>query len=373
MRPLSELVPPWVRAFEAYIPSPPDAELCVRYGVQRLHRLNNNENALGPSQAAREALSRFEPGRASIYPNGDVRSLRLALAKRFGGDPDEHLIGNGSCEVIAAVVKAFCGPGDKIVTADKTFAVYEWTASFSGVEVALTPLKDFGFDPDALLAAMDERTKIVFVCNPNNPTGTWWDKATLSRFLAGVDGRAVVVLDEAYREFVDDPEFPDGFDVVKEHPNVLVFRTFSKMYGLAGLRVGRLFGRRELVDVVRKTHIVYSVNAPGQAAAEASLTDDASHIRATMRLCDAARSSVLDLCDRLGLRTVAGAGNFVMVKVPLSDTFLHRLLMKQGVMVRTMTAFRFPNWIRVTLAGAEAMSDFGTALVKALDSQARPQ
>lgn len=356
--PISELVPAHVRCFEAYTPSKPDPELMRLFGVDRLHRLNNNENALGPPPAAKRVIESFEPPRSSVYPSGDSYFLRKALAEKFGKDPDRFLVGNGSCEVIASVIKAFCEQGDNIITADKTFAVYEWVAEFSGFQARLIPLKDWGFDPDGMLAAMDGRTKILFVCNPNNPTGTWWKREEMERFLRGVDGRAMVVLDEAYREYVDDPDFPDGMEIMEPHPNVVVFRTFSKMYALAGLRVGYVCGQREAIEFIRRTHIVYSVNIMGQPAAAAAIADDAEHIPATRRMVDRAKELLLPVFDELGLKHVSGAGNFVMVETPASDSYMYRQLMRRGVMVRTMTGFRFPNWIRVSLVQEPVMLDF---------------
>lgn len=364
---LTDLAPLHVLKFESYVPSRPDEALMRQYGVDRLLRLNNNENALGPPPAAREVLASFLPVKAAVYPSGDCFFLREALGRAFGKDPERFLVGNGSCEVITSVIKAFCQPGDNIVTADKTFAVYEWVGEFSGIEARLVPLKNYAMDPDAMLEAVTERTKIVFVCNPNNPTGSWWDKATLERFLAGIGGRTVVVLDEAYREFVDSPDFPDGMEVMERHPNVLVFRTFSKMYGLAALRVGYLCGGGEAVDIIRRTHLVYSVNSLGQLAARAALEHGNAHIVETRHMVAQAGEHLRSVFDSLGLERVSGAGNFIMARVPLPDTLLYRLLMRQGVMIRTMTGFRFPNWIRVTLGLEPAMEAFAAALRKALD------
>ena len=366
MSSLLDCVPDYVRSFERYVPSRPDPVLMRQFGVTHLFRLNNNENALGPPPLAQETIGSFPPERGAIYPSGDAYDLRQALAVRFGKSPDRFLVGNGSCEVISSVIRAFCGPGDAIVTADKTFAVYEWVAKFSGIETRLVPLAGQALSAEAMLAAVTERTRIVFVCNPNNPTGSWWNRATLERFLTALDGRALVVLDEAYREFLDDPDFPDGMEAMERHDNVLVFRTFSKMYGLAGFRIGYLCGSLGAVDIVRRTHIAYSVNILGQIAATAALADDAGHIAATRRMVDDARRALRDHFDAMGLEYVSGAGNFIMVRTPLSDTLLYRKLMREGVMVRTMTGFRYPNWIRVSLAGEPAMVAFAKALEKVL-------
>lgn len=363
---LNALVPDFIKRFEAYIPSKPDPELMRLYGVDHLHRLNNNENPLGPPPAAAEIIKAFPPPRASLYPSGDVFYLRKALAERFGMDPDQFLCGNGANEVIAFAIKAFCQEGDNIITADKTFAVYEWVAEFSGFQAKLIPLKDFGFDDEAMLAAMDQRTKILFVCNPNNPTGTWWDTGRLRRFLDRVDGRAVVVVDEAYFEFVENPDFPDGMQLIPEYPNLVVFRTFSKMYALAGLRIGYLAGSKEVVDIIRRTCVVYSVNGLAQEAALAALNDDTGHIQRTRDLIREEKAYLLEELGRLGLTVQNGEGCFMMIRLPMSDTLAYRKFMARGVTVRSMTGFRFPNWIRVSIGRHQAMEEFVQSLKEIL-------
>jgi len=359
---LDKLVPGYIKEFEAYIPSKPDPELMKLYGVDHLYRLNNNENPLGPPAAAQEVISQFPPCKAALYPSGDVYYLRQALARHFEMEPDQFLLGNGANEVIAFAIKAFCEAGDNIVTADKTFAVYEWVAEFSGFKAKLVPLKDFGFDDEAMLRARDELSKIIFFCNPNNPTGTWWDEAKLRRFLDKVDGRQIVVVDEAYCEFVEEPGFPDGMRLINEYPNLVVFRTFSKMYGLAGLRIGYLAGSLDVVDIIRRTCVVYSVNVVAQEAALAALENGEEHIRSTRELVRAEKDYLAKETARLGLATQMDQGCFVMIRLPMSDTFAYRKLMAQGIMVRSMTGFRFPNWIRVSVGKHEAMQAFVAAL-----------
>ncbi len=297
---LQQLVPAYIQAFEAYYPSRPDRDLMRTYGVNSLHRLNNNENALGPPPEVSGVVDEFPPKDVPVYPNGDCFHLRQALATRFGMDEEQFLVGNGSCEVIASVIKAFCEEGDNIVTADKTFAVYEWVAEFSGFEARLIPLKDHAFDHRAMLDAVNERTKIIFVCNPNNPTGTYWDRDTLTRFLDEVDNRAIVVIDEAYFEYVEKDDYPDGMEYIEQHPNVVVFRTFSKMYALAALRIGYLCGNREVVDQIRKTHIVYSVNTLAQRSAAAALSNDGSFIRATRDMGSRGQGTFMPHVRRVG-------------------------------------------------------------------------
>jgi histidinol-phosphate aminotransferase len=359
--PLDRLLPDYVRRFEPYIPSKPDGELMRLYGCSHLHRLNNNENALGPPPAAQEAIRQFSPSRTALYPSGDAYSLRQKLATRFGKHPDQFLVGNGANEVISFVIKAFCEPGDNIVTADQTFAVYEWVATFSGIDARLIPLRDYTFDDQAMLAAIDAHTKVLFVCNPNNPTGTYWNRDRLLRFLDQVAGQQIVVVDEAYCEFVEADDFPDGMTLLEAYPNLVIFRTFSKMYGLAGLRIGYLVGGLEVVSAIRRTCIVYSVNALAQLAAEAAMNDDA-HVIRTRALVRDSKAFLKQELTRMGLPLIAGEGNYLMIRLPLSDTLAYRKLMTQGFMIRTMTGFRCPNWIRVSLARLEVMEGFVAAL-----------
>jgi len=358
---INQLVPDHIKRFEAYIPSKPDDILMRMSGCSRLYRLNNNENPLGPPIEARQIIEAYPPARASVYPSGDAYHLRNRLAEIFGLDPDQFLVGNGANEVISFVIKAFCQEGDNIITADKTFAVYEWVAAFSGFEARLVPLRDYAFDDEGMLARIDKRTKILFLCNPNNPTGTYWNEEKLRRFLDRVGGRQIVVVDEAYCEFVEKPDFPDGMRLIDEYPNLVVFRTFSKMYGLAGLRIGYLAGAREIVDVIRRTCVVYSVNGIAQEAALKAL-EDREHVMATRALIESEKKKLVRELDGMGLPYVAGEGNFVMIHLPINDALAYRKMMRHGIMVRCMAGFRFPNWIRVSLSLPEIMDAFRETL-----------
>jgi histidinol-phosphate aminotransferase len=367
MRPnFDTLVPAYVREFEPYVPSKPDPELMRLYGCTRLFRLNNNENPLGPPPGAQEVIRRFPPPQGAVYPSGDSYYLRQAIGAVHGVDPDQVLVGNGANEVIAFVIKAFCEKGDNIITADKTFAVYEWVAVFSGVEARVIPLKEEGFDDAAMLAAIDGHTKILFVCNPNNPTGSYWSRERLRAFLDAVGGERIVVVDEAYCEFVEKEDFPNGISLLKEYPNLVVFRTFSKMYGLAALRIGYLVGAQDVVDMIRRTCVVYSVNRIAQEAALAALADDTGHIERTREMVRESRAFLCGQMNCMGLSVIAGEGNYIIVKLPVSDTLAYRKLMREGIMIRPMTGFRCPNHIRITLARREAMEAFVAALKKIL-------
>lgn len=360
--PLEQLVPSYVQKITAYIPSKPDDILQKTFNTPGLYRMNNNENVLGPPPAAVEAINRFDSFRASCYPSGDSYHLRHRLSSLTGLSSCSFVIGNGANETIAFVIKAFCSQGDTIITADKTFAVYEWVAEFSGCEARLIPLRDNTFDDEGILAARDTRTKVIFICNPNNPTGTYWNHEKLCRFLDQINSRQIVVVDEAYAEFVSAPDFPDSLNLISRYPNLVVFRTFSKMYGLAGLRIGYLAADPQVTDMIRRTAIVYSVNSLAQEAALGALADDGSHIRKTRQVIAESRAYMEEELDRLKLPYISGEGNFIMIKIPLSDTLLYRRLIQRGYMVRTMTGFRFPNYIRVTLHQVAVMEGFISAL-----------
>jgi histidinol-phosphate aminotransferase len=363
---LDHLVPAYVREFAPYISSKPDSELKRLYGCKILFRLNNNENSLGPPPGSQELIRNFSPSLGAIYPSGDSYYLRHDLAAFHQLHPDQFLVGNGANEVITFVIKAFCEQGDNIITADKTFAVYEWVATFSGIGVKLVPLRDETFDAEEIVRNIDSRTKVLFLCNPNNPTGTWWSRDRLMAFMEAVGGAQIVVIDQAYSEFVEAPDFPNGVELIRQYPNLLVFQTFSKIYGLAALRVGYLVGDLSVVDMIRRTGVVYSVNTIAQEAARAALGDDTGHLEKTRAMVKQSRGFLLEELSKLSLPVIANEGNFLVVRLPGSDTLAYRKLMSEGVMIRPMTGFRYPNHIRVTLAQMEAMEVFVGALKKIL-------
>jgi histidinol-phosphate aminotransferase len=302
----------------------------------------------------------------STYPSGDSWSLRGRLAELWQVERDQIVVGNGANEVIGLVIKAFCEAGDNIVTADRTFAVAEWIARFSGVRPRLVPLLDNRFDVASMVTAIDARTKILFVCNPNNPTGTHLTADEIEDLLLQVDGRAIVVLDEAYAEYMETSDFPDSRVLLERHPNLVVFRTFSKAWALAGLRIGYLVGGRDLVDAVRRTAIAYSINVIAQEAAIAALQDDGEHLQATRTMVRTSRDLILRAMQHLDVPMISHSGNFMMLKVPMGDTSAHRQLMRRGYMVRAMADFRFPGWIRLSLSTPDVMRGFVGAFSEVL-------
>ncbi len=369
---LQALVPTFVKSFEPYIPSRPGDVLKKRYNFDILYRLNNNENALGPPPAAQRAQAKFSLMDSAIYPSGDSYHLRLKLADISGLHPDQFIVTNGANESITLLIKSFCESGDNIVTADKTYGGYEWVARFSGINVKLTALNEMAFDPKAMFEKSDERTKMFFICNPNNPTGTYWNKEQLVCFLEQVGERCIVVLDEAYFEFVDQPDYPDGISLIERYPNLVIFRTFSKMYGLAGLRIGYLAGDIDVVNMIRRTAIVYSVNSISQVAAHAALGDQ-EHILRTREMVSLGKEFLVQKLSPMGLKLGYGEGNYMTVQLPFSDSLAYRMMMQQGVMVRMMTPFRFPNSIRITIAPRNAMEACVTSLSEVIEQLKNPE
>lgn len=354
-----KLVPDHVKGFVPYIPSKPDEYLKKMYRIDHLYRLNNNENFLGPVDKATESIHSIDHVTVPKYPSGDAFSLTEKLAERFGKKPSDFLVGNGSNELITSLVKAFCEKGDNIIAADKTYAVYEWVANFSGFEAKLVDLdEEHKLSPQAVLNTITDKTKIIFICNPNNPTGDYWDKEKIINFLKAVDNRCIVVLDEAYFEFVEKEDYPNGMDLMDEFPNVVVFRTFSKMYGLASLRIGYLSAGEELIQIIERTHTRYSVNHIAQLTAWETMNDDADLIAKT-RVCTANGRKMLENCFKdLNLNYIDGEANYVMVELPVSDLMMYKKLMRKGFAIRPMTNFRFPNWIRVSIVQEEVMKLF---------------
>ena len=333
-------------------------------------KLASNETVQGPLPSVREAILAATET-INRYPDNGHIALKEQLSEHLAGDgefgPERIAVGCGSVSLCQQLIQITCSVGDEVVFGWRSFEVYPLQVRVAGATPIQVPLRDETFDLDAMLAAITERTRLIFVCNPNNPTSTVVDPDELARFVAAVPSDILVVIDEAYVEYIRDGLVPDSLGLADNYSNVVVLRTFSKAYGLAGLRVGYLCGSQEAVDIVRRTHIAYSVNALGQIAATAALADDAGHIAATRGMVAQARSFLRDLFDGLGLEYVAGEGNFLMARTPVSDTLLYRRLMREGVMIRTMTGFRFPNWIRVSLVEEPAMAAFAKALKKVLD------
>ena len=348
----------------AYEPGKPVEELAREMGLEpgQIVKLASNENPLGPSPKALEAM-RHTLERAHFYPDGGAWALRNAIAEKLGLARANVILGNGSNEIIEFLGHAFLSPGDEVVTAGHAFAVYSLMAQLFGAKTIDVPDPGFTHDLDAMLAAITTRTKQVFIANPNNPTGTMVGQEEIDRFMERVPDHVVVVFDEAYFEFLDNA--PDVLRYVREDRNVVVMRTFSKIQGLANLRIGYGLAPARIASILQKTRQPFNANGIAQAGALAGLLDE-EHMRHTKELTDEGRTYFQGELATMGLEFVPSVANFVLVRVGDGDAIFQALL-KRGVIVRAMRSYKLPEWIRVSVGTMEQNRHFITEL-KALQS-----
>jgi histidinol-phosphate aminotransferase len=345
--PLWDIANPQLKDLVAYEPGKPIDEVARELGLQPgdIVKLASNENPLGPSPKAKAAMvAALDQGH--IYPDGGGYRLRSAIAEKFGLGRENVILGNGSNEIIEFIGHAFLKPGDEVVTAKHAFVVYKLMATLFGATTIEVPDPGFQHDLEAMAAAVTPRTKEIFVANPNNPTGTLVGQEALDRFIDAVPERVIVVFDEAYYEFLEEPV--DVLKYVREgRPNVVVLRTFSKIQGLAALRVGYGLGAPEVISILQKTRQPFNVNAIAQAGALAGLQDE-DHQEKTRQLTWAGRDYLQGVFTELGLEFIPTYANFILVKVG-DGTARFQAMLRQGVIVRDMASYRLPEWIRVSI------------------------
>lgn len=347
---------PQLRDLVAYEPGKPADDVARELGLDPsdIIKLASNENPLGPSPKAIEAMHAAIEN-AHIYPDGGGYYLREAIAAKFGLQRPNVILGNGSSEIIEFVGHAFLQPGDEIVVARHAFTIYKVMAQLFGATTIEVDDPHFAHDLDAMAAAITPRTKLIFVTNPNNPTGTLLSQADIDRFVERVPARVVIVFDEAYQEFLDEPS--DTLKFIKAgRTNVLTLRTFSKIQGLASLRIGYGLADPELIEVLQKTREPFNANGIAQAGALAGLLDE-DHERATRELNKEGRDYLQRCFASLGLKFVPSHANFILVKVGDGKALFHAL-QKRGVIIRDMHAYGLPEWIRVTVGTMEQNTRF---------------
>lgn len=341
---------PQLKDLVAYEPGKPIEDVARELGLapEDIIKLASNENPLGPSPKAQEAMQKVI-AEAHIYPDGGGWKLRTAIAEKFGLERSNVILGSGSNEVIEFIGHAFLQPGDNVITAKHAFLVYKLMAKVFGAETIEVPDPGYVHDLDAMAAAITPQTKEIFIANPNNPTGTLVSQEQIDRFMAKVPPHVVVVFDEAYYEFLDNP--PDTLKFVREGRNVIVLRTFSKIQGLAGLRIGYGLGPPELIEVLQRTRQPFNTNAVAQAAALAGLLDQ-EHQDKTKRITDEGRDYLQGQFAEMGLEYVPSYANFVLVKVGDGNA-VFKAMMQKGVIVRAMAAYKLPEWIRISIGTLE--------------------
>ncbi len=337
-------------ALEPYIPGRSAEEVAERYGVGQVTKLGSNENPLGVSPRVRDAVvSALE--RVHHYPDPGCTRLRRRMAARLGVAADQLMISNGADNVLTCIGLAFLDPGDRCILGAPSYTAYPSLALLMGATPVEVPLRDWRFDVPAMAAAA-AGAKVVIVCNPNNPTGTILSHDEMETLLRMVGRDTLVVVDEAYAEWVEDPEFPDTIALLRRHPNLLVLRTLSKIYGLAGLRVGYAVAAPELIACLDRVREPFPVDRLAQAAAEAVL-DDEGYVWAAFQNNLAGKAFLSRALTELGLRHLPSQANFILVDLGRPADQLAERLMERGVIVRPGTLWRLPTWARITIGTPE--------------------
>ena len=347
-----ERAPGYIRGIAPYQPGKPISELAREMGLPEssIIKLASNENPRGASPKAMDAM-RAAIGETGRYPDGNGFALKEALSRRYGLSSEHIVIGNGSNDVLEMAARAFLAPGSSSVYSEHAFAVYPLATQATGATGIVVPARDFGHDADAMRSAIRGDTRIVFVANPNNPTGTWIAPKTVRSFLEKVPADVLVILDEAYNEYLEPDLRGNALRLVEEFPNLVVSRTFSKAYGLAGLRIGYGFAHPQVADLMNRVRQPFNVSHIAQAAAVAALFDDEFVEQSTL-LNRQGMHTITEGFRRLGLAWIPSHGNFVSVHVGQGAEIFRRLL-KHGVIVRPLAAYGMPEHLRVTI-GTEA-------------------
>ena len=358
-------VPEYIRSLIPYEPGKPIEEVEREYGISNSVKLASNENPLGPSPKALSAI-REKLDQLNLYPDGDCFYLKQGLARKLGVAPERLIFGNGSNEIIELAARTFMRLGDEAVMAEQAFVVYQLIVQAVGGRSRAVPLKNFTHDLPALADAISPRTRLVFLANPNNPTGTIFRRDEWERFLAKVSRDVLLIVDEAYFEYVEDAAYPNSLRYHAGGRALLTLRTFSKLYGLAGLRIGYGIGSEELVSLMQRVRQPFNVNAPAQWAALAAL-DDAEHVQRSLDVNRRGLAYFQDEFRRLGLDFVPSHANFVLLRVGKGHEVFQQLL-QQGVIVRPMAGYRFPEHVRVTVGTMDENRKFIAALENVIRS-----
>lgn len=352
-----------VRTLAPYVPGKPVEELQRELGLERIIKLASNENPLGASPAVSEALQRVwkDVGR---YPDGNGFALKAALSA-FLDVPSECLtLGNGSNDVLELLARTFVDHDDEVVFSQHAFAVYPLVTQAVGGRPVVVPAQDYGHDLAAMAAAVTDRTRLMFIANPNNPTGTWVGRGALEQLLAAVPEQVIVVLDEAYFEYVEEADYPNGLTLLDRHPNLVVTRTFSKIFGLASLRVGYGVASATITDLLNRVRQPFNVNACAQAAAIAALRDN-DFLAESRRVNREGMRQLAEGLRTLNLSAIPSVGNFITFHVDDAARIYDQLL-RRGIIVRPVASYDIPDGLRVTIGTAQENRVFLRALEEIL-------
>ena len=348
-----------------YPPGKPIEELERELGISGSIKLASNENPLGPSPKALEAIKEKLPI-INRYPDGSGYYLKAKLSEKYGVPQEQIILGNGSNELIELAVRTFLNPGEEAIQPFPTFLVYEKLVRAAGATMVSVPLKQLAVDLKAIRDSIGPRTKLVFIANPNNPTGFALFKDDLAHFLRDLPDDLVVVLDEAYIEFVTDKRITSALELLDIHPHLFVLRTFSKLYGLAGLRIGYGFSSDKIIDYMNRVRQPFNANTLAQAAAIAAL-DDHKFIAETLKLVREGLVQITKGLDRMGISYFPTQTNFLLIKTPLAGKIVYERMLRRGVIVRAMDSFGFPDYIRINVGLPEENERFLNTLEEVLE------
>lgn len=360
-----DLAVPGVRELRPYQPGKPIDELQREYGLREVIKLASNENPLGPGANALDAI---KGGLAELsrYPDGNGFVLKKALSEKLGVEQNCITLGNGSNDILELVTRTFVLPGQEVIFSQHAFAVYPIATQAVGGKAVIVPARDWGNDLDGILKSINDDTRVIFLANPNNPTGTWVDGDRLKQFLEQVPQRVIVVLDEAYFEYAIHPAmhadgYPDGMQYLPQHANLIVSRTFSKAYGLAGLRVGYAVSDPVIADLLNRVRQPFNVNSLGLLAATAALSDR-DHIERSAQLNAQGMQQCVAAFNGLGLQYISSAGNFISVDMGRPAQPVYQALLERGVIVRPVANYEMPNHLRITIGTEQENARFLSAL-----------
>ncbi len=340
-----------------YVPGKPIEEVQRELGLKNVIKLASNENPLGPSKLAAKAARASIAG-VNLYPEGSAYKLRNVLAEQLKVKPENLIFGNGSNELLNLIALAFVETGDEVIYSALSFVAYPIAVEGAGGTTVLIPHKQFRHDMEGFTKGLSLKTKLVFLCNPNNPTGAIITKKEVEAFLTKVPANVLVVLDEAYFEFVGDAEYPDGLTYIEKYPNVIVLRTFSKIYGLAGLRIGYGVAHQDIIEIVERVRPPFNTSIPAQAAALAALGDKA-HLKKTVKTNNEGKKFLYAGFEKLGIKYVKTQGNFIFVEFKTNGKGVFEALLKRGVIIRPM----YDNFGRITVGTMKE----NKKLIKALE------
>lgn len=358
------LATPGVQGISPYQPGKPIDELKRELGIDDIVKLASNENPLGASPKALEAMRR-ELADVARYPDGSAFQLKEAIKQRFGFAHDRITIGNGSNDTLEIIARTFLQAGDDAIYAQYAFAVYPIVVQAVGARGIEVPAKNYGHDLEAMAQAITDKTKVIFIANPNNPTGTWFERAEFEAFMAKVPEHIIVVLDEAYVEFVTDNSALNGLDYADRYNNLIVSRTFSKAYGLASMRVGYAIAHAQVTNVLNRVRQPFNVNSFALAAAAAAIFDD-EFLAKSRDINTAGMKQFEEGLSALGLAYIPSRGNFIAVNVKRDGVAVFNALLKEGVIVRPVAGYKMPEFIRISIGLHEENARCLEALKKVL-------